>query len=71
MAIASREEHKGQEGETQDVIEGVMKKKRRVVQSIRSKRVATQERYWHNGGDIELHLYARGSLLQLRLQTPL
>lgn len=36
-----------------------MTKKRRVVQSIRSKGVLPQERYWHNGGDIELHLYAR------------
>ena len=36
-----------------------MKKKRSAVQSIQSKRVASQERSWHNGGDIELHLYAR------------
>lgn len=36
-----------------------MKKKRSVVQSIRSKRVATQERSWNNGGDIEVTLYAR------------
>jgi hypothetical protein len=36
-----------------------MKKKRSVVQSIRSRGLARQERSWHNGGDIELHLYAR------------
>jgi hypothetical protein len=36
-----------------------MRKKRSVVQSIRSNRVTAGERPWHNGGDIELHLYAR------------
>jgi hypothetical protein len=36
-----------------------MKKKRSVVQSIRSNRLAPRERSWHNGGDIELHLYGR------------
>jgi hypothetical protein len=36
-----------------------MKKKRSVVQSIRSKRVAPEGQCWHNGGDVELHLYAR------------
>lgn len=36
-----------------------MKKKRNAIQSIRSERVALQERAWHNGGDIELHLNAR------------
>jgi len=33
--------------------------KRSVVQFIRSKRRADHERSWHNGGDIELHLYGR------------
>jgi hypothetical protein len=36
-----------------------MKKKPPVVKSIPRRRAQAQERAWHNGGDIELHLYAR------------
>jgi hypothetical protein len=36
-----------------------MKKRRGAVQSIRASREADDGRTWHNGGDIELHLYAR------------